>query len=94
MSVSSREKKGFEHVWKCMQDMYSVLESHCELDQKRGRQRKAWMWRLVYDQLVASVKADVEAKHQVEELETKVFQGKIDPGTAADTILNQYKRLM
>jgi LAO/AO transport system kinase len=89
-SVSSAECKGFEEVWKTMKEFYEVVDSEGELDRKRGEQRKAWMWRRIMDMMIERVKRDV-SEHEIKELEEAVYEGRVDPGTAADSVIRAFR---
>jgi LAO/AO transport system kinase len=88
-SVSSVENSGFEEVWKSMLEYYAVVQGG-EMERKRGEQRKKWMWRRIVDMLVEKVKRDV-SEHKMEELEEDVYEGKVDPGTAADIVIRAFR---
>ena len=48
------------------------------------------MWRQITDQLVLVLKRDERVRALVTTLESKVLEGVLTPGSAADTILNHF----
>ncbi len=61
-----------------------------ELDKKRGEQRKLWMWRQITSELIDRLNADVEVKQLVQTLESRVIDGKMTSGMAAEEVANRF----
>ncbi|KAJ3384989.1 hypothetical protein HDU92_003298 [Lobulomyces angularis] len=90
LSVSSQEKKGFDKIWEKMKKMHTILETSNELESKRGRQRKKWMWQRISDELLWRLRNDKNVKDTIDCLEDKTYKGDITPGRAGDIILDKF----
>lgn len=66
------------------------FKSANKLTEKRGAQRKVWMWRQITSELVDRLNSDDKVKQHVAELETKVFDGKMTSGQAADSVVDVF----
>lgn len=60
------------------------------MTEKRGAQRKIWMWRQITSELVDRLNADDNVKKHVSELESQVFEGKMTSGQAADSVVDVF----
>lgn len=60
------------------------------MTEKRGAQRKVWMWRQITSELVDRLNSDDKVKQHVAELESKVFDGKMTSGQAADSVVDVF----
>ena len=66
------------------------FQSANKLTEKRGAQRKVWMWRQITSELVDRLNTDDKVKQHVAELESKVFDGKMTSGQAADSVVDVF----
>jgi len=75
-----------------MNNFYTTVETTGELELKRGRQRKKWMWQRIVDELVYRLRNDEKVRDKVEALEDAVVDGLVNPGSAADEILDGFMK--
>ncbi|KAG2189345.1 hypothetical protein INT44_004487 [Umbelopsis vinacea] len=90
LRVSSRENTGIDKAWEAMKSYFDTMTSANKLTEKRGAQRKVWMWRQITSELVDRLNSDDKVKQHVAELESKVFDGKMTSGQAADSVVDVF----
>jgi LAO/AO transport system kinase len=90
IQLSSVEQKGIDKAWETMQRFYTAMKNSGELDKKRGEQRKLWMWRQITSELIDRLNADVEVKQLVQMLESRVFDGEMTSGMAAEEVVDRF----
>ncbi|GAB5592563.1 hypothetical protein Unana1_07463 [Umbelopsis nana] len=88
--VSSRENTGIDKAWEVMKSYFDTMTAAHKLTEKRGAQRKIWMWRQITSELVDRLNADDNVKKHVSELESQVFEGKMTSGQAADSVVDVF----
>lgn len=89
LTVSSRTKKGLEEFW-------STLQKHREvtnISAKRSDQRVKWVWAHVEDGLRELILEDPRMKLIISNLIKRVHLGQLNPGTAADKILENVRHM-
>ena len=52
MLLSSKTGDGMEEAWLKMEEFRKVLTEKGELERRRAKQRKKWMWNYIQDQLL------------------------------------------
>ncbi|KAG0315012.1 hypothetical protein BGZ99_007738 [Dissophora globulifera] len=85
---------GIEKAWTTMKEYFDVMESSGELQQKRGNQRKIWMWRQVSSELMDLLNEDENVREMANRLETKVLQNEVMSGAAAHQIVERFMKGM
>lgn len=86
--VSSTTGEGIADVWTHIAIDHATLRDSGELDQLRRRQRRAWFWSEVHEQLAARLARDPRVAAEVERLEAAVDAGEISPTAAASRLLD------
>lgn len=89
LACSALTGQGIDEVWDTMSEYWRSLENIGELQKRRQQQRIDWMWRLVRDELDHRLQTAVDLKQSLPEIERRVKQGEIAPGSAAQDILSQ-----
>ncbi|KAL6066598.1 Methylmalonyl Co-A mutase-associated GTPase MeaB [Balamuthia mandrillaris] len=59
-----------------------------EFFQRRGRQRRSWLWKVLQDDLLTRFKQHASVRKQLAEVEEKVQAGLLPVGKAADDLLS------
>jgi LAO/AO transport system kinase len=90
LTSSSYTGAGLLDVWKAVQDHRAELEDSGSLIERRARQQRDWMWSLVDDELVESVRQCAEVKNQRQALEQAVMNGDASAVDGAATILKTF----
>jgi LAO/AO transport system kinase len=88
--VSALEGTGLDELWSSVQAHRAVLDDHGELAAKRQRQRLRWMWAMVEEQLLASLRGHAEVSARLPALERDVLDGRVTPTLAARSILESF----
>jgi len=89
-TCSSLEGSRVDDVWKVMQEYRETLQKESELELRRGDQRKRGMWTLLEEESMRRFSHDPRIKKMLHELEYKVFNGDITPGSAADELMSAF----
>jgi LAO/AO transport system kinase len=87
---SAIEGTGLGEIWSLIGEHRAALEAAGLLEQKRQRQRIQWMWSLVDEGVVTSVREHPEVADMIDGLETQVVDGSVTPTAAAERILAAY----
>jgi len=87
MACSSVTHDGIAEVWDTLTKFRKLMESTGEKEKLRRTQQKQWMWRIAYEELMTSLKSHSRVRRKMTELESKVMQGTITPGWAADELI-------
>jgi LAO/AO transport system kinase len=90
LCVSALEGSGLGELWERVREHRRVLETHGALQGKRQRQRLRWMWAMVEEQLLASLRAHAQVGAQLPALERDVLEGRLTPTLAARSILESF----
>ncbi len=90
LCVSALEGTGLPELWARVQEHRQVLESHGDLAAKRQQQRLRWMWAMVEEQLLASLRAHPQVRAGLPGLERDVLDGRLTPTLAARDLLRSF----
>ncbi len=90
LCVSALEGTGLPQLWAQVQEHRQVLDGHGELATKRQRQRLRWMWAMVEQQLIASLRNHDQVQARLPALERDVLDGRLTPTLAARTLLERF----
>ncbi|KAF9198593.1 hypothetical protein BGZ49_000526 [Haplosporangium sp. Z 27] len=85
---------GIEQAWKTMKEYFDIMQSTGELQQKRGNQRKIWMWRQVSSELLDLLNEDPHVREMAKKLESKVLKNEVMSGEAAHKIVERFMKGM
>jgi len=87
LTSSSYTGAGLMDVWQAILDHRAYLESTGGLQARRAEQRREWMWALVDDELLESVRQTRQIKELRAQLEADVMARRISAVDAAQKIL-------
>jgi LAO/AO transport system kinase len=90
LNTSSYTGMGLDDLWTEVLNHRAYLEAHGGLHARRARQQRDWMWALVDDDLVESVRQAPAVKSQRHKLEQAVMDGDLSAVEAAETILRTF----
>jgi len=90
LCVSALEGTGLQDLWQRVRDHRQTLEAHGALQEKRQRQRLRWMWAMVEEQLLASLRNHGEVKASLPAMERDVLDGRLTPTLAARQLLRSF----
>lgn len=90
LTCSALKNKGIEDFWKILLEYNKVMSENKELDKRRQKQRKEWMWNILQDGLEGMFKRNKEISPLIKELEQKVLSGITTPTNAASIILEKF----
>lgn len=86
--VSSTSGEGIAEVWTQVSADFATLRDSGALDRLRARQRRAWFWSEVHEQLATRLARDPRVAAEVGRLEAAVDAGEISPTAAASRLLD------
>lgn len=90
MTCSGQNGDGLEDLWGRIADHRSVMTATGEWDDRRRAQRLAWMWSMVEDRLLDSLRADPAVLGLLEAAEAEVLDGLTTPSAAAERLLEAF----
>lgn len=90
ITCSGLANVGLDTLWDQIELHRKKLTESGEISERRQQQQLDWMWALVDDQLVASLRANDAVKAIVGELEAKVLAGDTTPTAAALQLLRTF----
>jgi len=90
VTVSSLENKGLDVLWEKISQHRRDMTKSGERAAKRKAQQIRWMWAMVEDRLMTSLKAEPKVKTLVPVLEKDIAAGKLTPSLAVEKILKAF----
>ena len=90
MTCSGQNGDGLEDLWGRIVDHRSVMTATGEWDDRRRAQRLAWMWSMVEDRLLDSLRGDPAVLGLLGAAEAEVLDGLTTPSAAAERLLEAF----
>lgn len=90
MTCSGQNGDGLEDLWGRIADHRSLMTATGEWDDRRRAQRLAWMWSMVEDRLLDSLRADPAVLGLLMAAEAEVLDGLTTPSAAAERLLEAF----
>ena len=92
LTSSSYTGAGLMEIWQAVLDHRAYLEETGGLTERRARQQRDWMWSLIDDELLGSVRQTQAVKQIRPDMEAEVMSGAISAVEAAQEILSVFAR--
>jgi LAO/AO transport system kinase len=83
---------GLDTLWDKLVEHKETLLETGELQEKRRRQRIRWMWAMLEDRLMSSLKTHPEVIEQLPRVEQDVSEGRLTTTLAVERILEAFHR--
>uniref|UniRef100_UPI00398F38FB methylmalonic aciduria type A protein, mitochondrial n=1 Tax=Pristiophorus japonicus TaxID=55135 RepID=UPI00398F38FB len=90
MRVSSISGEGIPELWKKIAEFHTTMFASGELQIKRQKQQKVWMWNLIRENVTEYFCNHPAVRNKIPSLEDEVVSGDITPGLAADILLKAF----
>ena len=90
MTCSGQNGDGLEDLWGRIADHRSLMTATGEWDDRRRAQRLAWMWSMVEDRLLDSLRADPAVLGLLMAAEAEGLDGLTTPSAAAERLLEAF----
>lgn len=90
LTCSAVTNVGIDDVWEQICTHRSKLEATGELDQRRADQQVRWMWAMVEDRLLTTLRTHPQVSSMVAALEGEVRAGRSTPTLAATHLLEAF----
>ncbi|MBW2713902.1 MAG: methylmalonyl Co-A mutase-associated GTPase MeaB [Deltaproteobacteria bacterium] len=90
ITCSGLNGEGLPTLWEKICEHREILTESGELETRRHRQWVSWMWSMIEDQLLTSLKNHPEVSGQLASLEEQVIQGELTPTLAAQKVLKAF----
>jgi LAO/AO transport system kinase len=90
VTISSLQNKGLDTLWEHILNHKKLLSGTGEFEGKRRAQMLRWMWNMVEDRLMTSLKSEPAVKALVPDVEKDIAAGKLTPALAVDKILKAF----
>ena len=91
LTCSALHGEGIAEVWQAIRRQRTALEQAGELEAKRARQTRSWLWAELQAGLVDALRADAATAGLLEELEAAVRQGRLLPSRAARRLVARFR---
>ncbi|MDG2428970.1 MAG: methylmalonyl Co-A mutase-associated GTPase MeaB [Acidimicrobiales bacterium] len=82
--------EGLDEVWARIEDHRIALTDSGEWEERRRSQRLAWMWSMVENRLLATLRADPSVLGLLAVEESDVLEGRTTPSAAAGRLLDAF----
>jgi len=92
VTCSALRGTGLDTLWEKIVAHHDRLTATGDMAAKRSGQMLRWMWTLVEDRLISTLRADRTVSSMVARLEADILAGKLTPSIAADRILEAFDR--
>lgn len=90
LACSALEGTGLDAIWEQILQHRAMMIETGEFETKRSEQALHWMWNMIEDGLLASLRQDELVATKMRQLEAEVSAGAITPSTAAESVLEAY----
>jgi len=90
MTCSGQTGDGLDDLWGRITEHRSAMESTGEWEDRRRTQRLAWMWSMVEDRLLDSLRGDPTVLGLLGVAEAEVLDGLTTPSAAAERLLEAF----
>lgn len=90
--ISSLTKEGIPELWAKMKEFRDAMSKYGELEERREKQHKVWMWNHIQNSILQLFKEHPAVRKHIEYLEHMVAKGAMTPGYAADILLRKFSR--
>ncbi|MDX1692684.1 MAG: methylmalonyl Co-A mutase-associated GTPase MeaB [Ketobacteraceae bacterium] len=87
LTCSALENKRIDAVWEVVQEYHSKASENGALHDKRARQNRDWMWKLVHELLDLHLQNNPKANAIRQRMESEVIDGSATPYFAANEIM-------
>ncbi len=91
-TCSALTGEGIENIWKVITKFKSHTKSTGVFEERRKSQALEWVYNLVEEQIKKSFYENPEIQKSLPKIEKDILSGKILPTTAAEMLLNIYKK--
>ncbi len=91
LTASALRAEGVAAVWEVVLEHREVLTASGELDVRRRRQARAWMWSLVEEGLHRAFRSHPQVAGKIDALERDVAGRKTTPAAAARALLDAFR---
>ncbi|CBL47047.1 LAO/AO transport system kinase [gamma proteobacterium HdN1] len=88
LTCSALENTGIADIWQMIDEFHATMQKAGELEQRRARQNKDWMWKLVHELIQLRLQHHPKARSVAERMESQVISSQITPLLAALDIVN------
>ncbi|MGE3854400.1 MAG: methylmalonyl Co-A mutase-associated GTPase MeaB, partial [Planctomycetota bacterium] len=90
LTCSALEERGIDDVWAAVAAHRDALTATGELAARRQRQLIRWMWRIVEDRLITSLREHPGVQGQLADVVQQVRDHVITPAVAAERLLRAF----
>jgi LAO/AO transport system kinase len=91
MTCSGVTGQGLDAIWQKISDHRDLMLATGDWESHRSGQKVRWMWSLIEDRLIHSLREDPEIAEKINLTEQAVRAGSITPLAAAETILHAFR---
>jgi LAO/AO transport system kinase len=90
MTCSGQTGDGLDDLWNRIGDHRSLMTATGEWEDRRRAQRLSWMWSMVEDRLLDSLRRDPAVLALLGAAEAEVLDGLTTPSAAAERLLEAF----
>ena len=86
ITVSARDNLNLDRLWGEVERHREIMSGTGEREARRSDQRVEWMWSMLEERLLGSLKRHPTASARLPELEAEVREGRLAPHAAVDEV--------
>lgn len=94
LACSALEGTGLDAIWEQILQHRAMMIETGEFETKRSEQALHWMWNMIEDGLLSSLRQNDDIAAKTSELEARVNRGELTPSSAATAVLEAYFQAM
>lgn len=94
LACSALEGTGLDAIWEQILQHRAMMIETGEFETKRSEQAIHWMWNMIEDGLLSSLRQNDDIAAKTSELEARVNRGELTPSSAATAVLEAYFQAM
>ncbi len=88
---SALEKTGLDTIWSLITDFKEALGNSGEFASRRAEQQLMWMWSIIEQELISSMKSDNSVRECLTGIEAQVANGELPVRAAASELLRRFR---
>jgi len=92
LTVSAKTGAGLSELWMSLHEHRAALEAAGELEEKRQRQLRLWIWTVIEERLSSSFRSHAGVQGRLRDLETAVAEGRLTATVAADELVHIFRQ--
>ncbi len=90
LTCSALDNKGIDEIWQTIVQHRQTLQKHGLFEKKRQQQRLQWLWALIEEELLSSLRHHENVRALLPSIEAQILKGTLPPTLGAEKILGAF----